>query len=186
MRIKELGLVVCVVAFCAAASIWRDPPTSPGLPTATATPAIESLDTESGASRIEAGPYFVAGIRPGMTRAEAGALLHTAIPPKVEQWSFGNPDEGALNVQFMDDRVLAVGGTGRWSLARQGQSLPGFMSSEQQVRDALGEPGRVDKQAWVYTNLPGELTFHFHDGRVTQVYLVGLLHPHPPRNSTQK
>lgn len=177
MKLRELALVVCGVAVSVA--LWRGQAPAQA-PVATET-RIENLQTETGATHIEAGPFAVAGIRPGMSQVQVRAMLGEPVI-KDGDWAYSN-DEGQLSVTFDHGAVLAVGGPGRWALTRKNEGLPAFMSTEAEVRQALGEPGRTDQNALVYTNLPGELTFQFDaQRRVSQVYLVGLLHPIPARN----
>lgn len=140
------------------------------------------MRTRSGRYEIHSPRYRLAGIPIGCT--EQGVLAALGKPDKEvdkdkETHSWIYERDGHLNVTFLEDRVIAVGGSGRWSLEEAGQQgFTPFMMTQRTVLMNFGAPMRVDKSAQVFDAKPGELTLHFSkNDTVEQFWLTGEVKP---------
>lgn len=179
MRKLELAFIIILVA-CATA--WWTHPKEPAPPSILVTPT-QNMKTRSGRYEIHSPPYRIAGIPIGCTEMGVRELLGKPTLEREDErakeahhWDYES-DGQKLTVSFMEDRVISIGGTGRWGFEEQGK--PGmtlFMQSRETISTRLGAPKRNDGVAEVYDAHPGELTIRFGpNGKVEQFWLVGEL-----------
>lgn len=181
MRKLELALVIVLVAV--AAAWWSHKPAQPDQPaTVTATPVTGPL-TRSGRYEILVPRYSLAGVPIGSGQSEVLAALgmptsESGDGKETLSWSYER-DGQKLTVTFLEDRVIAVGGSGRWQFAQAGQPARTlFMQTEKTILENLGKPRRTEKNVAVYDSSPGELTIHFSSsGTVEQFWLTGEVKP---------
>lgn len=189
MRKLDFALLVSLSAL--GAYFWHPRPT-PSSPPPTATPPPL---TTSGRWEVLGGPIEVAGLRMGASEAEIVQAL--GQPPEKQQqnaetchWVYPTDGDGQLALALLEGRLVAAGAIGRWALSQEGRPLPGFMATQAEVERSLGSPTRKETRAdglasWIYTRRPGELTYTFEQGRVSQFSLTGevkpLPHPQPPQ-----
>ncbi|MBN9415537.1 hypothetical protein ABS71_17055 [bacterium SCN 62-11] len=181
MRKLELAFVVILVA-CATA--WWTHSKEPVAVSSqlTVTPT-HNMKTRSGRYEIHSPAYQIAGI--GIGSPEEGVVAALGQPDRKEddekakeahRWIYER-DGQQLTVSFMEERVIGVGGSGRWGFEEPGK--PGmtlFMQSRETIAARFGTPRRSDGSAVVYDAHPGELTVHFGPGgTVQQFWLVGEL-----------
>ena len=178
MRKIELALVVITVAV---ATAWWNKTTPP---VASPTPRLEftkKLMTRSGRFEILPNPYGLAGLFIGCTDTWAVAVLGQPTSKADEDkethsWTYAS----GLHLVFLENRLISVGGEGRWAFSNRGvKDSTLFMQPRSRIRERFGEPTRVDQSAWVYNTHPGELTIHFNNDAVSQVYIVGEIKPTP-------
>ena len=181
MRKLELALVIVLVAV--AAAWWSRKPAASRPPVmVTATP-VTRLVTRSGRYQILAPKYAMAGIPVGSDETTVTAALgkpasESEKEKETHSWIYER-DGQRLTVTFLEDRVIAVGGNGRWGFEEPGQ--PGmtlFMQTEKTILDRFGKPTRTDNNAVIYETHPGDLTIHFNSsGTVEQFWLTGEVKP---------
>jgi len=178
MRKIELGIVIVTVAL---ATAWWNKTTPP---VATPTPKGEiaqKLMTRSGRFEVLPGPYGLAGLFTGCTDTWVVAALGEPNSKADEDkethtWTYAN----GLHLVFLENRLISMGGEGRWAFSDHGvEASTLFMQPQARIREFFGEPTRVDQSAWVYNTHPGELTIHFNNDTVSQVYIVGEIKPTP-------
>jgi hypothetical protein len=173
MRKLDLAVLLLVVA---SASAWWTRKSSPR--------ATGPVLTRSGRYQILPPPYGLAGLPIGSDEKTAETTLgkpnqKNLSNEETHSWSYER-DGQTLNLTFLDGRLIAEGGTGRWSFEQAGQpSRTWFRSPQADVTSAFGSPGRTDESgAAVYPGRPGELTFHFDkEGLVEQVWITGEVKP---------
>lgn len=182
MRKLDLAVLLLVVA---SASAWWSR-NSPQLAPPSPTQALASgpVLTQSGRYQILLPPFGMAGLPIGSDEKTAEAVLgqpnkKDLSAEETHTWSYER-DGQTLNLTFLDGRVIAEGGTGRWSFEQAGK--PGrtwFRAPQADVRAAFGSPTRSDESgAAVFAGHPGELTFHFDkEGLVQQVWITGEVKP---------
>jgi len=154
-------------------------------PAASATP-VPKLLSKSGRWEVLAGTYRVAGLSMGASDSEV--IQHLGQPTRKEesnaethQWLYQS-DGGELTLTLLEGRLVGAGAVrGRWSLSQQEQNLPAFMASRAEVEAAWGQPTRVDQggSVWVYSRRPNEVTYHFENDRVSQVWVTAEIKPRP-------
>jgi hypothetical protein len=183
MRKVDIVIVLAVVALGAAA--WQQKPVPVKAPTAAPTHACtpDAMTTSSGRWTVLPARYQLAGLSIGMSETEIVARLGQPADKNVQNsesstWTYAS-DGAELHLAMLEGRLIMIGGTGRWALTEGDRSLPGFQSSQAQIEATFGQPDRRDAPptAWVYTRRPGELTFHFDQGRVSQVVVTGEIAP---------
>ena len=167
---RKVDVIILVSLVALGATFLRPRPPAGGTPSPTYSPMFTRSHWE-----ILPCPFEIAGLSLGMTGAEIEARLGVPADKHEDQetstWTYRS-DGADLHLTLLEGRLLVAGGSGRWSLTEQGQPRPGFMASQEEVRAAFGEPQRRDKEAWVYTPRPNEVTFHFANGRVSQVWIA--------------
>ena len=182
MRKLELALVVVLVAV--ATAWWSHKPTGSTPPlTVTASPVAGPV-TRSGRYQILPPKYILAGIPIGSDQAAVTAALgkpnsESEKEKETHSWVYEN-----LTVTFLEDRVISVGGSGRWSFEETGgPGMTLFMQTEKTILEKFGKPTRTDNNAVIYQTHPGELTIHFNSsGTVEQFWLTGEVKPlHPTK-----
>lgn len=178
MRKTELGIVIVTVAV---ATAWWNKTTPPA---PNPTPRVEisqKLMTRSGRFEVLAPPYGLAGVKIGYEETAVVAALGQPNSKADEDkethtWTYNS----GLHLVFLENRLISVGGEGRWSFSNHGsEDSTLFMQPRARIREQFGEPTRVDQSAWVYNTHPGELTIHFNNDTVSQVYIVGEIKPTP-------
>lgn len=115
---------------------------------------------------------------------EAALGKPTKVDESAEEtsiWTYER-DGQSLNVTFLDGRVIAEGGTGRWSFRDPLKSRSWFMASRSEVLARFGKPTRNQNRTLVFPCHPGELTFHLDSqDRVQQVWITGEVKPLAPK-----
>ena len=179
MRKIELAIVIVTVAVATAWWNKKNPP-----PTASPTPHVEmaqKLMTRSGRFEVLLSPYGLAGLFIGCDDTWVLAVLGKPSSKADEDkethnWTYAS----GLHLVFLENRLISMGGEGRWTFSNRGVGNSTlFMQPRARIREQFGEPTRVDQSAWVYNTRPGELTIHFNNDKVSQVYIVGEIKPTP-------
>lgn len=179
---RKLDVAILLILSALGAYYWRS--NRPGLaPQPTLTPNL----TRSGRWEVLSGPMSVAGLTMGSSEA---AILKSLGQPaerrqensETSQW-FYRSDGAELGLTLLEGRLVAAVAVGRWGLSFEDKPVAGFMATQAQLRGWLGEPSRTEptgaygEGAWIYTRRPGELTFHFQQGRVAQFLVTGEVKP---------
>lgn len=186
MRKVDLVVVVSVVAM--AAAWWniqpgKSRPDPPVRPIGSATPAPAGLTTRSGRWTVLPNRYQMAGLSIGMSEAEIVAKMGEPgqkDPQNGESSMWTYTSDGAeLHLALLEDRLIMIGGSGRWALTQGDKSLPGFQSSPEQLLAVLGPPDRKESAdtTWIYAHRPGELSFTIMGDRVSHVTVTGEVAP---------
>ena len=178
MRKIDLLLLFFVIAVGAA---FLRPGGAPPPPVSV---SVTPSTTASGKWEVLPCRYELANLKLGMTGAQVEATRGIAAEKRQENaetsiWTYRG-DGAELHLTLLDGRLISVNGSGRWSLTEEGQSRPGFLATEAQVRAAFGEPQRREHQSqWVYNPRPSELQLQFNEGRVTNMYITTEIKSRP-------
>lgn len=185
MRKLELALVLILVASATAWWSHSKPPVAGSTPTSSAltiTPT-HNMKTRSGRYEILSPACAIANVPIGTTEQGVLAILGKPSQQKEDErskethhWLY-QADGQQLTVTFMEDRVISIGGSGRWAFEEPGKaSMTLFMQNKENIAARFGPPKRTDNLAVVYDAHPGELTVHFSPtGTVQQFWLAGEL-----------
>lgn len=167
---RNTNLILLLVVAAAIAFVTSTRPR--GAPSKKSTPA-ESVVTASG-TRLFVPEYELAGLSIGQSSEEVQAFLGKPDEIVAQNWRYRR-DGATLALTFLEGRLIAIGGSGRWMFEGPDGSLPGWMSPASKVRESFGEPTRKDGQRLVYSVEGGELTFAIKDQLTDEIWLVGQL-----------
>lgn len=179
MRKMDFALLVSLSAL--GAYFWHPRPT-PSTPPPTASPRL----TASGRWEVLKASIEVAGLRIGASQADIVQVLGQPDEKHQQnsenhQWIYAS-DGGQLVLALLEGRLVAAAAMGRWSLSQDGRPLPAFTATQAEVQRSLGPPTRSETRAdglssWIYSLRPGELTYTFEQGSVSQFSLTGEIKP---------
>ena len=159
MAMRKTDLAVVVAAIAVGASLLSSRPNTVVQATPTACQQRVSM----------------AGVPMGCGEDELRSKLGPPQRVAVERDAIRHFHYDGLVVTLINGKVASMGGSGRWSLEREGP-LPAFMATRPEVERVFGKPIRDSGNIIVYRLPQGELTYHFGpNGRVSQVWLSGAL-----------
>lgn len=186
MRKIDVVLVLLVVGCSTAWWSQQHPPlSSSSVVTATPVPLL----TRSGRYQILSPPFYLAGVPIGSDEKAVEAALGQPNKKDLSAeetyiWLYERDGQN-LNVTFLDGRVIAEGGTGRWSFNDPLRQRTWFMAEQAEVVSQFGSPKRTDNHTLVYPGQPGELTFHLDpQNHVQQVWVTGEVKPLGPGSAS--